>query len=68
MQYQRPRGAPPNNFVSVLDGGDEGYRDVPLGPAYVAPKARDSAVAARLFEVSATLTGVPFPDLAKPAT
>ena len=41
---------------------------MPLGPAYVAPKARDSAVAARLFEVSATLTGVPFPDLAKPAT
>jgi NAD(P)-dependent dehydrogenase (short-subunit alcohol dehydrogenase family) len=36
----------------------------PVGPAYIAPPARDPGIAARLFEVSAALTGVPFPDLA----
>jgi NAD(P)-dependent dehydrogenase (short-subunit alcohol dehydrogenase family) len=49
--------------------GPQGWRDMkgPLGPAYAAPHARDLALAVRLFDVSATLTGVPFPDLTQPA-
>ncbi|HKM65382.1 MAG TPA: oxidoreductase [Acidisphaera sp.] len=50
--------------------GPQGWREMrgPLGEAYVAEKARDPAVAARLFEVSATLTGVPFPEFVTPST
>jgi hypothetical protein len=45
--------------------GPTGYKEFwgPLGDAIVAPSARDQVVAARLWDVSETLTGVSWPAM-----